>query len=146
MVETRRLVAVFLIGLLVGVAATTAVSLGFQQSLSVSVPSASVSGNCNSTADVSGWAAQVPNRGHQTILLNQTISGPVESSSLEGDIDFRLTIDTNSSASDCRYEAVLTLPDNFDSLTVLHDERAVLRIQNRGDGTSRFWRLNESAP
>lgn len=146
MAETRRLLAVFLIGLLVGIAATTAVSLGFQQSLSVSVPSVSVDSGCESAGDGTGWAAQVPNRGHQTILLNRSISGPVANSSLDGEVDFRLTLMTAGSQEGCQYEAAVTLPDTFDSLTVVHDGREVFRVQNDGGGSTRFWRLNESAP
>jgi hypothetical protein len=146
MAEPRRLLAVFLIGLLVGVAATTAVSLGFQQSLSVSVPSVSVDGDCDSAGDGTGWAAQVPNRGHQTVLLNRSISGPVANRSLDGEMDFRLTIGTEGAREGCHYEAAVTLPDTFDSLTVAHDGREVFRVQNDGTGSTRFWRLNESAP
>lgn len=146
MAETRRLLAVFLIGLLVGVAATTAVSLGFQQSLSVSIPSVTVSDDCDSNAPETGWAAQVPEQGHQTVLLNRSISGPVANSTLDGETDFRLTIMTAGSQEGCHYEAAVTLPDTFDSLTVAHDGREVFRVQNDGAGSTRFWRLNESAP
>jgi hypothetical protein len=146
MAETRRLLAVFLIGLLVGVAATTAVSLGFQQSLSVSVPSVSVDSDCGPAGDETGWAAQVPNRGHQTVLLNRSITGPVANSTLDGEMDFRLSIMTAGSQEGCHYEAAVTLPDTFGSLTVVHDGREVFRLQNEGTGSTRFWRLNESAP
>lgn len=145
MVETRRLLAVFVLGLLVGVAATTAAGLGFQQSLGVEVPSASVSGDCGSTTEGTGWAAQVPNEGYATILLNRTIAGPVANATLDGEADFRLTIRTAGTGSGCHYEAAVTLPDEFDSLTVVHDDRTVLTIRNEEGQSARFWRLNDTA-
>jgi len=145
MAETRRLLAVFLVGLLVGVAATAAAGLGFQQSLSVSVPSVSVTSGCGEPTDATGWAAKVPNQGYETVLLNRSIEGPIANTTLTGEGDYRLTLMTERVEPGCHYEAALTLPNEFDSLTVVHDDREVVSIRNREDTNARFWRLNESA-
>jgi len=142
MTETRRILAVFLIGLLVGVAATTAAGLGFQRGLGVSVPSVSVTSGCGEPTETTGWAAQVPNQGYETVLLNRTIAGPIANTTLSGEVDYRLTIMTERPADGCRYDAAITLPDTYDSLTVVHDGQTVLTIRNGDDTTARFWPLD----
>lgn len=144
MVETRRLLAVFLIGLLVGVAVTTAAGLGFQRSLGVSVPSVSVTSDCGDSTKDTGWAAQVPNQGYEMVLLNRSIGGPIANSTLTGESDYRLTLMTERARPGCQYEASVRLPNEFDSLTVVHDGQEVLSVQNREGENTRFWRLNDS--
>jgi len=145
MAETRRLLAVFLIGLLVGVAATTAAGLGFQRGLGVSVPSMSVTSSCGEPTDGTGWAAQVPSEGYETVLLNRSIDGPVANTTLSGEGAYRLTIMTERTEPGCQYQAAVTLPEMFDSLTVVHDGREVLTVRNREDTNARFWPLNGSS-
>lgn len=143
MAETRRLLAVFAVGLLVGVAATVAAGLGFQQSMSVSVPSVTVTDECGDGGESTGWAAQVPNQGYNTVLLNNSIAGPVANSTLEhSEGEYRLLLGTESSADGCHYDAAMSLPTGFESVTVVHDGRDVLTITNRMDASARFWRLN----
>lgn len=145
MAETRRFLAVFLIGLLVGVAVTTAAGLGFQRGLGVSVPSMSVTSGCGEPTDTTGWAAQVPNQGYETVLLNRSIDGPIANTTLSGEGDYRLTIMTERTEPGCQYQAAVTLPERFGSLTVVHDDREVLTVRNTDGSGARFWAINDSA-
>jgi len=147
MATTRRLLAVFLVGLLIGIAATTAAGLGFQRSMGVSVPSVSVSSDCGTPTNATGWAARVPNNGYQTVLLNHSISGPIANASLDdGAGEFRLTITTEAGRSGCHYDAAIAVPTGFDTVVVVHDGEEIVTVPNREGTNTRFWPLDASMP